>query len=391
MARVKISEFRAKKLLAHALGTRYDGQEIELDAIPDSLPPGVFAVKVDQAIKKRNQLGLVKLGDDAQAALRDLGSYKELGYSYGLVEPLLEHSAEDEGFLAFDRTEAGISVSYARRGGVDIEERPDDVVTFVLVAGPKRPWAEHIENIEPAVLESLLQCFEASHMAYLEINPFVIHDGLLVPLDAAIEVDSAAEFIVKGAWTKSDIREPKMAKTAAEEQVEAIAASSPASFSLRVLNPQGSVFLLLSGGGASVVLADELSHAGLAAELANYGEYSGNPSDEETYGYTMALLDLMKASEAANKILIIAGGVANFTDIAKTFSGIIKALRKEADYLKTQKVAVYVRRGGPNQAAGLLKMDSFLKSLGLDEHAVYGPEMSLAAFIESIAAKKGSS
>jgi succinyl-CoA synthetase beta subunit len=212
-----------------------------------------------------------------------------------------------------------------------------------------------------------------------------------VPLDAAIEVDSAAEFIVKGAWTKSDIREPKMAKTAAEEQVEAIAASSPASFSLRVLNPQGSVFLLLSGGGASVVLADELSHAGLAAELANYGEYSGNPSDEETYGYTMALLDLMKASEAANKILIIAGGVANFTDIAKTFSGIIKALRKEADYLKTQKVAVYVRRGGPNQAAGLLKMDSFLKSLGLDEHAVYGPEMSLAAFIESIAAKKGSS
>lgn len=38
------------------------------------------------------------------------------------------------------------------------------------------------------------------------------------------------------------------------------------------------------------------------------------------------------------KVLIIGGGIANFTDVAKTFSGIIKALREAASMLIEHKV-----------------------------------------------------
>ena len=48
------------------------------------------------------------------------------------------------------------------------------------------------------------------------------------------------------------------------------------------------------------------------------------------------------------KVLIIGGGIANFTDIAATFYGIIDALRDQAAALIKHRVSIWVRRGGPN-------------------------------------------
>ena len=69
---------------------------------------------------------------------------------------------------------------------------------------------------------------------------------------------------------------------------------------------------------------------GFANELANYGEYSGNPSTEFTYKYARTILDLFtreKDPEGKPKILIVGGGIANFTDVANTLTGIVQALR----------------------------------------------------------------
>src|SRR5207302_6008598 len=132
--------------------------------------------------------------------------------------------------------------------------------------------------------------------------------------------------------------------------VQELNKKSQASFSLEVLNREGSIFLLLSGGGASVVVADEIYNAGRGNELANYGEYSGAPNREETYLYTQQLLKLLLNSSAAGKTLIIGGGVANFTDVRITFEGIIDALREVESQLRKQHVQVYVRRGGPYEA-----------------------------------------
>ena len=64
-----------------------------------------------------------------------------------------------------------------------------------------------------------------------------------------------------------------------------------ASLKLTILNPKGRVWTMVAGGGASVVYADTISDLGAGHELANYGEYSGAPSEEHTYEYARTLLD----------------------------------------------------------------------------------------------------
>lgn len=140
----------------------------------------------------------------------------------------------------------------------------------------------------------------------------------------------------------------------------------------------------MAGGGASIAYADTIVDLGFSEELANYGEYSGNPSEEETYLYARTVLDLMtreKDPEGREKILIIGGGIANFTDVAETFKGVIRALREYADRLREVGVRVYVRRGGPNYEQGLKLMKETLEELGIPGE-VYGPETNMTAIVK---------
>lgn len=81
---------------------------------------------------------------------------------------------------------------------------------------------------------------------------------------------------------------------------------------------------MVAGGGASVIYADTICQLGGTSELANYGEYSGAPSEQQTYEYAKTILSLMTstAKHPDGKILIIGGGIANFTNVAATFKGI---------------------------------------------------------------------
>ncbi len=194
----------------------------------------------------------------------------------------------------------------------------------------------------------------------------VIEDSHFYFLDIAAEVDSAGEFFVHEGWSDVDFRTVQH-KTEEEKNVDMLSQKSQASFMLNILNSNGSIFMLLSGGGASIVLADEVHNLGFGKELANYGEYSGNPNAEEVCVYTENILNLLLKSEASKKILIIGGGVANFTDISTTFKGVIKALDEKKDELLQEGVKVFVRRGGPNQKEGLAVMEKFLR-----ENNLYG-------------------
>lgn len=109
------------------------------------------------------------------------------------------------------------------------------------------------------------------------------------------------------------------------------------------------------------MIADEAQLEGVGSLMGNYGEYSGGPTREETYLYAKEIIALLLASKALKKALVIAGGVANFTDVKKTFAGIIDALTEKADVLRKANVQVFVRRGGPNEAAGLALMKDFLE------------------------------
>jgi ATP citrate (pro-S)-lyase len=63
------------------------------------------------------------------------------------------------------------------------------------------------------------------------------------------------------------------------------------------------------------VYADAIASSGFASELANYGEYSGAPSESQTYLYARTVLDLMLRvpKHPDGRILFIGGGIANFT------------------------------------------------------------------------------
>jgi succinyl-CoA synthetase beta subunit len=123
-------------------------------------------------------------------------------------------------------------------------------------------------------------------------------------------------------------------------------------------------------------------------EMANYGEYSGDPSEEFTYLYAKTIIDLMiREKNPKGKFLLIGGGIANFTDVASTFKGIIKALKEYEKQLKENEVKIYVRRGGPNYQEGLCQMRALGEKLGVPIE-VYGPEIHMTKIV-SMALKGG--
>lgn len=377
MPRRKLSEYRSKKLVNEALNLPYVGWSI-ISPEETATVKGYdrYVVKVDQAVKGRFKKGLVLL-DVAQSDLKSaVAELQNKGYSSFLIEPYVTHEQVAERYLAMTHDRSGYHLLCSRKGGVDIEQNAGSIEKYVI--SDDLDWEALAEKtgIHQLSLQKLVQLFKDNFFVFLEINPYVVTVDSITILDCAIEVDDAAMYFVDG-WNEEDIRHPSMnAKREEEEEVKRLDANSPASFNLSVLNPDGSVFLLLSGGGASVVIADEVYNLGLGKELANYGEYSGNPNTEETFIYTSQVLKLMLASKAKNKVLFVGGAVANFTDIANTFAGIIQALDVYGDELKKQNVKIYVRRGGPRQEIGLAKIEAALKKHGLFG-GVYSPKTSI--------------
>jgi ATP citrate (pro-S)-lyase len=86
------------------------------------------------------------------------------------------------------------------------------------------------------------------------------------------------------------------------------------------------------------------------------------------------------APRKEGKILIIGGGIANFTNVAATFKGIIRALSEYKASLIAHNVRIFVRRGGPNYQEGLKAMRLLGESLGVPIK-VYGPETHITDIV----------
>ena len=321
MARVKISEYRAKKII---LGDAYEGISVQADVKTKLPAKGTWVAKVDQGIKKRMKQGLVAIGVTPASAARSFSAWKKKGFSRFLLEPLFVHDSSEEQYLSLERVRGGIRVLHAHVGGIEIESDPQAVQTYLIRTPEDISVVANASKLPETFLRDLIEKFDAHFFAFLEVNPLVVRDSNVVPLDAAALVDSAGAFFTNG-WTEDDVIKGTT-KHDVEKNIEALAATTPASLKLNVLNEDGSLFFLLSGGGGSIVVADEAQLQGVGKEIGNYGEYSGGPTREETYLYAKEVIRLLLASRAKKKALVIAGGVANFTDIKKTFAGIVDAL-----------------------------------------------------------------
>jgi ATP-citrate lyase beta-subunit len=362
-----------------------------------------LVVKPDQLFGGRGKAGLVKLGieyDEAVEFIRkNLGNTLTINDHTGkltqfLVEPYVEHRIpEDEYFLCIRTGREGDVIHFSNSGGVDIEKNWDNVKSMHIGITEDMDGVNVKKEISDLVpkerledftnfIKSIYRFFVDFGFVYIEINPLTFSGDRFAILDMVARLDDTSAFENSDKWENVKFQEPfgKIPKKE-EAYIKSLDEKSGASLKLTILNPDGRLWTMVAGGGASVVYSDTVSDMGFAKELANYGEYSGNPKEDETFEYAKTIIDMLTRKHDPNgKALIIGGGIANFTDVANTFKGIIKAIRMYSDKLREQNVRIYVRRGGPNYKNGLKMMRDLGNELGIPI-SVHGPEMHMTGVV----------
>ena len=422
MAQRAIREYDGKALFAKHWNTYFDGFHYGFKSVLvtsgeellkkaqehgfEWLNQEPLVAKPDMLFGKRgkNDLVLFKVNKPGDVTLEDAAKWIDEKSSHDvtllsgqtgrlthfIVEPFTPHTQDQEYYISATTVGEDDVLYLSAEGGMEVEENWDKVVEV------KIPIDLSDNDIEKAVKASVpadipedkkaefaafafafYKFYRDLNFAYLEINPIVMLDNnKMAILDLVARLDDTAGFLMADKW--GDIEFPTafgMEEKSPEEQAIAEAdAKSGASLKLTILNPMGRIWTMVAGGGASVVYADTIADLAGVKDLANYGEYSGGPTTAETQFYAETIFDLMtRHQDPRGKILIIGGAIANFTDVAKTFTGIINAFEKYADKLKEHKTKIYVRRGGPNYEKGLKDIKEAAERLGLYIE-VYGPE-----------------
>src|SRR6266581_3201417 len=105
MARKKISEWKAKTLLAEELGVSYQG--VSFNSTADSFDlltkldsTKTYVVKVDQGVKKRMKQGLIGLNKKSTELQGEIERLGKLGYTHFLIEPFLPHEQLSEKYFS---------------------------------------------------------------------------------------------------------------------------------------------------------------------------------------------------------------------------------------------------------------------------------------------------
>ena len=232
---------------------------------------------------------------------------------------------------------------------VDLSEYPsnEEIAATLLKKVPKG-----VHNVLVDFITRLYAVYVECQFTYLEINPLVVipnEDNTSAEvyfLDLAAKLDQTAEFECGVKWAEArspaalglpgikadgkvsiDAGPPmefpapfgrEMSKE--EAYISDMDAKTGASLKLTILNSNGRIWTLVAGGGASVVYADAIASSGFSNELANYGEYSGAPTETQTFHYARTVLDLMLRApiHPEGKVLFIGGGIANFTNVSKS-------------------------------------------------------------------------
>jgi ATP citrate (pro-S)-lyase len=253
-----------------------------------------------------------------------------------IVEPFLPHPSNTEYYICVTSGREGDAILFTHEGGVDIGDVDSKALRLslpvsVLSASGTFPTRATIQSTllsavpsqksKDALTDFILRLYAVYvhlHFTYLEINPLVCLDGGDIQfLDMAAKVDQTAESICGPMWAvardltlyeESFTGAPKTTKkvggvqadrgppmvfpapfgrqlTTEEAYIQKLDASTGASLKLTVLNAKGRIWTMVAGGGASVVYSDAIAAHGFAGELANYGEYSGAPTEGQTYEY----------------------------------------------------------------------------------------------------------
>jgi ATP-citrate lyase beta-subunit len=417
MAQKAIREYDAKRILQERWGDYfgdtvvYAGKAVQVSTDPDWdqlktengwLQSGRLAVKPDQLIGKRGKNGLILLDADFETAkkwvLERMNKPVTIGQVTGvlrqfIIEPFLPQKVEY--YLAIKSDRAADTIHFSPSGGVDIEENWDKVVSIPVPVGTSVDALDVAGKLPDSLsgaekeffstfIRGIFKLYCDLHFTFLEFNPLAVNGNKVVPLDTKARLDDTASYLCGKKWCAVSFPPPFGREPFPEESyIKDLDGGTGASLKLTILNPKARIWTMNAGGGASVVYTDTIVDLGFANDLANYGEYSGNPTTEFTYKYARTILDLFtreKDPSGKPKTLIVGGGIANFTDVANTLTGIVQALREYRDKLKAVGARIYLRRGGPNWREGLAKIRELGKELGIPI-SVHGPEMHMTRIV----------
>ncbi|GMT42589.1 MAG: ATP citrate lyase [bacterium] len=348
----------------------------QLKGLADSNPwmnESKMVVKAHEALGSRFKLGLVKVGLDIggveKATEEILGrEISGLKISQVIIAEMIEH--EEEFYLAVQSNREGAEILMAKFGGVDVEENWEKVKRTFVEVGEKPSTDQLVKCAKSAGFKGeladkvagfakrLYECYDNEDGTYIEINPLIFNavTNELVALDAVTLLDQDARFRHPD-WDFSFASEFGRAYTANEKNIMEIDRQVKGSVKLIEI-PGGTTALLPAGGGASVFYSDAVINLG--GTIANYSEYSGDPP-----AWAVEALTDKVCSLPGVKNIIVGGAIANFTDVKVTFAGIINGFRKAKKQGKLEGVRIWVRRGGPNETAGLADMRE-LKNEGFD-------------------------
>jgi len=212
-----------------------------------------------------------------------------------------------------------------------------------------------------------------SKMTARRIDSIVsLQNDIYVAIDAKVILDDNGlarhrdlDILPKGAGGAIPTKREIDAKKIDEEDYRGSAGSTFIEF-------DGDIAILASGGGASLLVMDTVVDAG--GRCANYTEYSGNPPGDKVEKLTQITLSREGLSGC-----LVAGAVANFTDIYETLSGFARGLKK---IRPKPTYPIVIRRGGPRQKEAYEMLNKLAKDEGFDIH-LFGPETPI-----SVACKK---
>lgn len=205
------------------------------------------------------------------------------------------------------------------------------------------------------VMKKAYACFTRFDCRMLEINPLVITTkNEVVAVDAVIVLDDEARFRWEIPFPERTNNRPVTKREAAahlidKEDYRGVAGKT-------FVDLDGDIAILTSGGGATMTIMDALVEYG--GKPANFTEYSGNPPTEKVEQLTKIVLDKKNLSG-----LLVAGVIANFTNIAETLRGVLNVLIEvKPDF------PIVIRRAGPHDEEAKAMLLEAKQKYGLDIH-----------------------
>lgn len=273
--------------------------------------------------------------------------------------------------ITYDTVKAVPFLLFSKKGGIDIEVVEKEFILKLEINPLGGLTPKDIRFEKDSELSDFLQRvwdgFVRYDCRFLEINPIAkVADGYLA-VDAKIILDDNGlarhkdlDVLSKGAAGAKPKNIELEAKKIDAEDYRGSAGST-------FIELDGDIAILASGGGASLLVMDAVVDNG--GKPANYTEYSGNPPGEKVEKLTKITL----SREGLNGCLV-AGAVANFTDIYETLTGFARGLKSV-----TPKVAypIVIRRGGPRQKEAYEYLEKFAEKEGYDIH-LFGPETPIS-------------